>query len=280
MSGVFRSFTYDSEELWFIVFYAFMVLWAVEICYAFSHFVVAYAVQRWYFTPYQAGRKEEVDRFPLARGYFLGATCHLGSIALGSFLIAATRLVRLVLGFLAKQAQTEGNNVGEAAAGCCMCAVYGFERGVGFLNKHAYMDIAVNATSFWSGARNATDVIFKNFPEIGVLNSACWIIQLTGVGSLAGLGTFVVHLTLAHAELFSSPESKWYVRDPLPVLTVAALLCAAVGHAFALVFDMVAETVLYCRCQEEERRRQGALDPLAQYAPGSLDDLVGKGQDM
>jgi len=274
VSGVFRSFKYGEDELYLIAFYVFMMFWVCEAVNATSQFVLAHAVQHWYFTPYEGGRKEDVDCFPLAKGYTVGIFFHVGSFAFGSFIIAATRVVRIVLSFLAKQARGEGNVVGEVAANCCMCVVSCFQRSMEFLNKNAYMDIAVNSSNFCSGARRALSILVHNVPEVGVLNGACWIIQFAGVGAITVSGTGVIYVALRQVDQFSDPTSEWYVQDTVPVLVAAGLISFAVGHAFMNVFDMVSDTILYCKCTEELRRRQGTLDPGEQYAPDSLDALI------
>jgi len=273
VNGIFRSFAYRDEQLYLIGFYVFMMFWLCEAANAISQFVLAYAVQRWYFTAYEGGKKD-VDGCPLAKGYTVGLFFHLGSFAIGSFIIATTRMLRVALAFLAKQARSEGNVVGEAAAGCCMCVVTGLQRCIEFFNKNAYMDIAVNSSSFCSGARRALSVLVHHVPEVGVLNGACWIIQLAGVGAITASGTGVIYLSLRHIDQFNDPASEWFVQDTAPVLVAAGLISFAVGHAFMNVFDMVSDTILYCKCTEEIRRRQGTMDPGKQYAPDSLDALI------
>merc|ERR1712048_1532100 len=98
--------------------------------------------------------------------------------------MGTTRLLRLILTYLAKQASVDGNAAAKASAGCCMCIVQCLQGWLEFLNKNAYMDIAVNSSSFCAGARNASWVLVHNMPEIGALNGACWIIQLAGKGAI------------------------------------------------------------------------------------------------
>merc|ERR1719453_1703731 len=88
ISGIFRSFTYTESEMYYILYYLFVILWVVYMATATSQFVLAYAVQLWYFTAYEDGEKHGVPACPLIQGYKTGILYHLGSFAFGSFIIA------------------------------------------------------------------------------------------------------------------------------------------------------------------------------------------------
>lgn len=65
-----------------------------------------------YFSPkdFSTGKKSSPS-YPLVRGFVVGVFFHLGTLALGAFLIATCKLLRLVLGYIAKQSQQTGNQV-------------------------------------------------------------------------------------------------------------------------------------------------------------------------
>merc|ERR1712232_752750 len=101
-----------------------------------------------------------------------------------------------------------------------------------------------------------------------------WIIQLAGVGAITASGTTLVYFLLDRIELFSERTSERDVQDRVPVLVTAGLVSFGIGHAFMMVFDMVSDTILYCKCTEEIKRQEGLLDADARYAPESLDALI------
>jgi len=278
VSGVFRSFRYSETEWYYILYYVFMIFWVMELFTACSQFALAYAVQLWYFTPYVDHDKDDVPCCPVIWGFLVGGTFHLGSLAFGSFIIAVTRLIRVILGFIAKQARSQDNYAVECCAKILMGCVSCFQRCMEFLNKNAYMDIAINSTSFCYAAWNAMTIIFKNFPTIALLNGACWVFQLAGVGSITGLGTYFTYLLICHVSVFTDPSGVHYVMDKVAVLVVAGCLCFMVSYAFMLVYDTVADTILYCKCNEEIMRAKGDLHPATQYAPPALDACI-QGRD-
>jgi len=246
-----------------------------ELVNATSQFVLAYTVQRWYFTPYEVNmEKEHIDQRPLTKAYSLGLSFHLGSLAMGSFVVASTRLLRLALCLLAKLTGSADGHGAKGTVACFTCALGSVQRWVEFLNKNAYVDIAVSGSSFLAGARNAFSVLTHNMPEVGALNGACWVIQLTSVGAITASVTALVYFLLAHVPAFNQHDSDWYVQERMPLLILAGLVSFTVGHAFMTIFDVVSDTVLYCRCLEEERLQQGELELDRQYAPKSLVALI------
>merc|ERR1712224_138342 len=102
----------------------------------------------------------------------------------------------------------------------------------------------------------------------------CWIIQVGCTGGIATMGTAIVYFVLKGTDTYGDPDSEWYIQDKTPILVVAGLISFIIGHAFMNVFDMTTDTILYCKCIEEGRRKNGAIDPSAQYAPDSLDRLI------
>lgn len=262
INGVARSFTYTEQEWYAIFYYLFIFFWAIEIVTALSQFTIAYSVQLWYFTPYVGEEKMDTPSCPLPRGYYIGMRYHMGSLAFGAFLVAVLRIVRIILGFIARQAQGQGNAAVSCLANCCQCCLTCFQKFVEFLNKNAYMDIAINSNSFITAARRAFQILTSEVASVILLNGACWIFELTGIAAITAVGTWLSWLMLVHVPTFSDPTSESYISEPLIVCAVAGVICFIVAAAFMSVFDMVADTILYCHAVEMRRR----APPLGWYA--------------
>lgn len=273
IAGVHRSFDWNEDQKKMMLYYIFMMFWIEALLTAFSQFVLAYAVQLWYFTPYQDGQKAS-RCFPLARGYRIGLMYHLGSLAFGALIIAVIRMIRVALAYLVKQLKKQDNQCLTCLAKCCACLVSCFQRCIEFLNKNAYMDIAITSSTFCTAARRAFEIIVKEFAAMGVLNGATWIFQIAGVASITAGGTYLTLIILRSNSVFTDLESEHYVPDPVFVTVFAGILCAIIAVAFMIVFDTVADSVLYCFAIEKKRRAKGMYDPDDQYAPEVLHELV------
>ena len=69
---------------------------------------------------------------------------------------------------------------------------------------------------------------------------------MAGVGAITSLGTAAVWVAMRYLDYFNNPQNTTYIADPMPVLFVTALVCGMVSYAFMMVYDVVADTILYC----------------------------------
>jgi len=276
-SGILRSFSYSDDEWKLIFLYIFIIYWVLELANATSQFVLAYIVQSWYFTPMQDGVKHDIPNCTLITGYCVAWMYHMGSLAYGSFIIAVTRLVRLILSQIVKQAKGDGNAALACVAAALGCCVYCFQKCMEFINKNAYMDIAVNSNNFCTAAYNAFWFIVKSMPEIATLNGACWIFMVAGVGSITGASCYVCFMAVGYFDVYVDPTSAWYVSDKVTVTAFGGFIAFIVSYSFMTVFDMVADTILFCFVVEKNRRNPSHKNPISsdvQYAPDVLDRLA------
>merc|ERR1719277_1466469 len=81
---------------------------------------------------------------------------HMGSFALGSFVIMFIRVPRMLLRCLTAIAYPSGGNQPNALSKCvwcaCACCLNSFEWGIKVLSKDAWMDVAINGNPFFQAA--------------------------------------------------------------------------------------------------------------------------------
>lgn len=254
--GLYRG-EYTTKQYAYLVYYGFMLLWTGEFFTSLSQFAVAQSVQRWYFAPYENGLKTRAPRLGLFRGYCIALFFHIGSLFLGSLLIAAFRLVRMTIGWLTTRAKEQGNDVGRVVARVVQCIVDCFRGTVQFANKNAYIEMAISSTPFWVSAQRAFATITTQVAAVTLLHGATWIFQLVGVAAISSGGAYITLMMCRSFSVFNEPSSDHYVSDPVFVSGAAAIVCAVVAVAFVVVFDTVADTVLYCFASEKMRNEDG-----------------------
>mmetsp|Transcript_64347 Transcript_64347/g.141844 ORF Transcript_64347/g.141844 Transcript_64347/m.141844 type:complete len:619 (+) Transcript_64347:10-1866(+) len=249
-----QYFQYDDIEYAYIAYYVFMMVWVVELCHATSQFVVAYTVELWYFADRGDGHHEAKACFGMCKGFCVGVTHHFGTLLCGSFIITAVWAVRLVVAAIAQEAQDTGNPLGACLGKICLCLVDCFKRCLEFVNRNAYMDVAMNATNFCQGALHALEVITHEATAAIVLNGATWVFQIAGLGAISASNAGITWLMLRHWELFSSPESEHYVQDPVYLCGASAIIGLLVAWPFMNIFDYTADVVLFCEAYEAQRK--------------------------
>ena len=98
---------------------------------------------------------------------------HLGSVAAGSFVVAVVQFIRLVLEYInrkTKQAQ-EHNQALKFLMCCFRCCAWYTEQVVTFVNRNAYIMIAVKGTGYCPSAMRAVALIVQNALRLAAVNT-------------------------------------------------------------------------------------------------------------
>lgn len=162
------------------IFYVFGFFWSYNFIVAIGQCTIAGAVATWYF------KREKPKFMPLeilksfSRIFFF----HLGSMAFGSLILAIVQTIRFLLyklqTSLAKKKESAIVNI---LCCCLQCILACFEKFVFFLNKNAYIEIAIGGRAFCSSAMHAFGLVVRNFIRLSVLNSvANFLIFITKIG--------------------------------------------------------------------------------------------------
>lgn len=239
---------YSTEQYVYIGFSFFMIFWIIELCAAFSQFSMAYSVILWYFAPYDNGKKRAVPFCSFLQGFLDAARYHLGTLACGSFFVAVFGAVQAVLAFIERQASAQGNAVGRIVAAVCGCCVSCFKCILELVNKNAYIDVAINSSTYCEAVKNVVKMLVSYGGSVAVLTGTMWIMKFAAVGAIAGSTGWIMFMYL-------SGSSQ---HDAMSLAIGAALVSALVALNIMNVLDMVAETILYCFASDEEEQKEAA----------------------
>ena len=132
-----QAFTGDITLQYLQIYYVFGFLWAYNFIIACSQCTMAGAVASWYW----ARDKKALPRFPLMRSLGRVVRYHLGSMALGSLIIALVQLVRLVVLELMKRVKRSKNRAAMMCLSCLQCCLGIFEKFLRMINKNAYIEV-------------------------------------------------------------------------------------------------------------------------------------------
>merc|ERR1712046_454827 len=59
-----------------------------------------------------------------------------------------------------------------------------------------------------------------------------------------------------YVKMFNDPTSDYYVDDPIFIAGASSLICGVVGIAFMTVFDVAADTMLFCFATETKKQAE------------------------
>jgi hypothetical protein len=250
-AGMCRTFHHDNTQLSVLAGYTFCSLWILCFLDAFYQFLVAYMVADYYYSPYEDdGEKDLHQCGALCEGIKYGLITHAGSLAFGSLLIAIIMFLQKVLEYAEKKNKEAGNNaivscIIGTALGCLGCCKQMIE----FINKNAYIDIAVEGDSgFCSAAKKAMQVIIQEGAAMTILNGATYIFSVFGSLLITVGSGFIVYLIINNGSYNDvvGPGSVAAIPDKSSVVIVALFLAFMVSLVFMNVFDMTADTLIFC----------------------------------
>merc|ERR1712088_1250812 len=96
-------------------------------------------------------------------------------VAFGSFIIALIKFIRMIMAYVEKIKEQQGLGPSKqlllCIIKCCQCCLACFERCMKFLNKNAYIEIAIYGYNFCSAARRAFKMLTSNVMRVAAINS-------------------------------------------------------------------------------------------------------------
>lgn len=132
----------------------FAMLWMTQFLVGCQHMVIAGAVSSWYFTRYQTNIKLSFtflfqlifrDKanlgWPIYHSIRNLVRYHLGSVALGSLVIAVVQFVRIILKIVESKLKGREGSCAKSALKCCQCCLYCFEKILKYLTRNAYIEV-------------------------------------------------------------------------------------------------------------------------------------------
>ena len=235
---------WDSKTEMFWWTHLFALFWNVSFIMYLSNFVIGFVAVSWYFSE----DKHDIGS-PLTRGYLLGLTRHIGSVAFGSLILAVIWMVQTALAYLQQQVQQTGeadNSFVKLFIRMAQCLVACFERVVKFVSKHAFIEIAIRSTNFCGGAATAMSLIVSNMLRLGVLHGLCAIVISFGTIAITTVTVIIGWLFLRNVEYFDTKVTQ----DASPLIVIG-IIGYFVSKLFGHVFDISSDAMIHCFLTEE-----------------------------
>lgn len=248
------------------VYHFFGWLWIMNFIIALGQCVLAGGFAQWYFT-YQ---KEDVPTFPILVSFWRTLRYHTGSLAFGAAIIAIVQFIRAVLEYIDHKLREANQDykIVKFVLCCCKCCFWCLEKCLKFLNKNAYIIIAIKGTNFCSSAKEAFMLLLDNVLRVLAVNSVTSFLLFLGkllVVGIVGVCSFFWFDKLSNDD----PDTLQY--DVVP--TIAMVIFAyAVAVLFFDVYDMAIDTIFLCFLVDLKINDGSAEKPY--YMSDSLKDLL------
>lgn len=223
---------------------------------------------------YWAFRKpQDVPFFAVLNGLWITVRYHLGSVAFGSLILTIVRVIRIVLEYIDEKLKKYDNEFTRCLMRCCKCCFWCLEKFLKFLNKNAYIMIAIYGKNFCSSAKEAFKLLMRNVVRVVVLDKVTDLLLFVGklvIVGLVAVPTFWVFSRKVDALNHHLPELNYYM---LPVLTIS-VGAYIIASSFFSVYSMAVDTLFLCFLEDCERHDGSEEKPY--YMSKELMKILGK----
>ncbi|XP_055716939.1 choline transporter-like 2 isoform X2 [Phlebotomus papatasi] len=217
--------------------------WLLFFVSAFNEMVLASAFSTWYWTFH----KSDVPFFNVTISMGRTIRYHLGTLAFGSLIITICRIIRCILEYIDHKLKKFDNEVTRGILCCCKCFFWCLEKFLKFLNRNAYIMCAIHGKNFCSSARDAFNLLMRNFLRVIALDKVTdFLFFMAKVLIAAGMG-------VATHYFIKSPHSNMdlnYSFVPVIIVAIGSYLIASV---FFSVYSMAVDTLFLCFLEDTER---------------------------
>ncbi|XP_060079903.1 choline transporter-like protein 2, partial [Ylistrum balloti] len=252
------------------IYMLFMYLWLNNFVIAFGQMVLAgsFASYYWAFE-----KPKDIPHFPISGSVWRTLRYHTGSLAFGALILAIIQFIRIVLEYLDHKLKDSENVVARFFVKCLKCCFWCLEKCVKFLNRNAYIIVAVYGKNFCSAAKDAFFLILRNVVRAVVLDKLTdYVLFLSKLVVTAAIGVGSYFWFQGKVDFFANyvPTLNFYIT-PIVIVIIGTFLITC---AFFSVYTMAVDTLFLCFLEDLEMHDGSAEKPY--FMSKGLMKIIGK----
>ncbi|KAM6899932.1 choline transporter-like protein 4 [Xenentodon cancila] len=247
------------RNLFNLQFYnAIAFLWCVNFVIALGQCTLAgaFASYYWAFT-----KPNDIPMFPVCSSFIRSLRYHVGSLAFGALILTLVQMARILLEYIDHKTRSAQNAVARFILCCMKCCLWCLEKFIKFLNRNAYIMVAIYGTNFCVSAKNAFQLLMRNIIRVVVLDKVTDVLLFFGkllvVGGCVLAFFFFSGRILLPGNTFRSETLNYYW---IPIITVA-FGSYLIAHGFFSVYNMCVDTLFLCFLEDLERHDGSVQKP-------------------
>ncbi|XP_056267628.1 choline transporter-like protein 4 [Pseudoliparis swirei] len=233
------------------IYNAVAFLWCVNFVIALGQCTLAgaFASYYWAFT-----KPDDIPTFPLSASFLRSLRYHVGSLAFGALILTLVQIARMILEYIDHKTRAAQNPCARFILCCMKCCLWCLEKFIKFLNRNAYIMIAIYGKNFCVSAKNAFMLLMRNVVRVVVLDKVTDLLLFFGkLLVVAGVGIlsffFFSRRILLPGNTFRSETLNYYW---MPIITVV-FGSYLIAHGFFSVYNMCVDTLFLCFLEDLER---------------------------
>ncbi|XP_051043258.1 choline transporter-like protein 4 [Phodopus roborovskii] len=252
------------------------LFWTINWVLALGQCVLAGAFASFYWAFH---KPRDIPTFPLSSAFIRTLRYHTGSLAFGALILTLVQIARIILEYIDHKLRGSQNPVARCIICCFKCCLWCLEKFIKFLNRNAYIMIAIYGKNFCVSAKNAFMLLMRNVVRVVVLDKVTDLLLFFGkllvVGGVGVLSFFFFSGRIKGlGKDFENPQLNYYW---LPIMT-SVMGAYVIASGFFNVFGMCVDTLFLCFLEDLERNDGSQERPY--YMPKALLRILGKKNEI
>ncbi|XP_037085823.1 choline transporter-like protein 1 [Pollicipes pollicipes] len=235
-SSGFVQYRKGGAPLYFRWYNLFAFFWLTQFIVACQDMVVGGAISKWFFT-----RDKSRLGSPILLAIKNLLFYHLGSVALGSFIIAVVKLIRFLLKKL--ESRMGKNPLVKVVCCCAQCCIWCLEKFLKALNRNAYVEITIHGYNFCKAAQEAFMSLTRNALRVAAINSIGAFVLFLGKASVT-ISTVFIGIEIMKGR----PD----VKHSYLIVGLGGLFAYITSYIFISIYDMAIDALFICFCEDCE----------------------------
>ncbi|XP_074553144.1 choline transporter-like protein 2 isoform X2 [Halichoeres trimaculatus] len=248
----------------------FLFLWCANFVIALGQMTLAGAFASYYWA---FVKPDDMPAMPVFSALGRSLRYHTGTLAFGSLILSIVQLIRVLLEYLDHKLKGAQNKCAKFMFCCLKCCFWCLEKFIKFLNRNAFIMVAIYGKNFCTSARDAFFLLMRNMIRVAVLDKVTDFLLFLGKLLIVGLvGVFAFFFFSGRVKAFedTAPHLNYYW---VPILTVI-VGSYLIANGFFSVYAMCVDTLFLCFCEDLERNDGSAERPY--YMSSTLHEILWK----
>uniref|UniRef100_A0A8C5FK40 Choline transporter-like protein n=1 Tax=Gadus morhua TaxID=8049 RepID=A0A8C5FK40_GADMO len=235
----------------------FLFFWCANFVTALGQMTLAGAFSSYYWA---FVKPDDMPAFPVFAALGRSLRYHTGTLAFGSLILSIVQIIRVLLEYIDHKLKGAHNKCTRFLLCCLKCCFWCLEKFVKFLNRNAYIMVAIYGKNFCTSAKDAFFLLMRNMIRVAVLDKVTDFLLFLGKLLIVGIvGIFAFFFFSGRVKAFedTAPHLHYYW---VPILTVV-VGSYLIAHGFFSVYAMCVDTLFLCFCEDLERNDGSAERP-------------------
>lgn len=249
-----------------LVFHFFGLLWTTQFLIAATFIVLALCAARYY---WYKGDTTKLGRLPVIDSLRKTMAYYLGPAAKGAFIVALLQFIRYMVELFENRLKklVNSDRAAKWILSCVKYCLWYIQKVIEFVNKNAYIVVAVEGSGYCASASRAIKLLVNNAGSVLAVNTIGDALLFLGKIAVAGLSAF---FAFAYLEQEKFQQGNRAISSPLLIVLLVFLMSYAIATVFFAVVEMAVDTILLSFCIDCE-----ANNNQPQHAPKLLLDALG-----